>query len=826
MAPFRDLHYTLRIEPNLDSFTFRGDLNLELTADAPLGEVVLNALELQIRSCVLEDASGAVPLNWKTEVDREVLLLEPEREVEGTLQISVRYEGAINDRMAGFYRSAVRSEDAVEWIAISQFQESDARRAFPCFDHPAAKGTFDIEMVVNAHLTAVSNMPIGEATVMENGKRRFRFETTPAMSTYLVFLGVGRFEVLADPEDSRVRLITPPARSRYGDLGLSFGKMSLAFCENYFQIPYPLGKLDLLSVPDFAFGAMENWGAITFRENLLLDEPATTSKSGRARICEIIAHEITHQWFGNLVTPADWSYLWLNESFATYFGFGIVDHYYPDWGTWDQFMLGHAQSAMDRDGLLETFPMEIPGGEHVVINSSTAPLIYSKGAGILRQIHGYIGEERFRAGLNRYLSNHAYSNAESGDFWTAFDSVSGMPVSDIMKKWVEQKGFPLVTAHREGHRLRLTQERFTYLSQESRTCWPIPATLRLFGADGTARDRFLLFTNREATVEIGDATAWELNPDRTGFYRVRYADPENLEVLGEMARDGALSERDRWGLQADLFALVLAGKAALSDYLGFAGYLKEDTAFLPAAGLEGSLFQIFLTVTSGSRRAAESLGLEMCEHVIDAIGRYPIPEEPHVIASMREQIIWHGAIYGSETISGFAFERFEELMTGKSVPPDILQSVLKVGALQGGGKAFQWLRGRLETTASEHERLALLQAMGSAREAGVLRKSFDYVLDHVPDRNRFVPLVAMAANPHGAPVLWEAFLASQERFDAFHPLLYERVLGAIITGCGLEFPDAVKDFSERHLEAKDLAKDVIRLSLERLEILLRLRSRA
>ncbi len=826
MVPFKDLHYTLRIEPDLDRFTFRGDLYLELTADAPAREVVLNALQLRIQSCRLKDASGEVPLSWRTEADREVLLLQPDRAVEGKLRVAVQYEGVINDRMAGFYRSAVRSGDKIQWIAITQFQERDARRAFPCFDHPAAKGTFDIEMVVDADLTAVSNTPVREAPVLEDGKKRVCFETTPVMSTYLVFFGVGRFETLTNPEDPRIRLVTPPDRSRYGDLGLLFGGKSLTFCEHYFEIPYPLGKLDLLSVPDFAFGAMENWGAITFRENLLLDDPVTTSKASRARICEVIAHEITHQWFGNLVTPADWSYLWLNESFATYFGFGIVDHYHPGWGTWERFVLGQTRSAMDRDALLETFPMEIPGGEHVVINSSTAPLIYSKGASILRQIHSHIGEERFRDGLNQYLSNHAYSNAKSSDFWAAFDSVSGMPVSGIMKQWVEQKGFPLVTVHREGRRLLLTQERFTYLFQEDQTCWPIPVTVRLFDADGTGTDRSLLFTDPETTLEIGDATAWKLNPNQTGFYRVRYVDSENLEVLGQMVRDGALSERDRWGLQEDLFALVLADKATLSDFLGFAGYLEGDTAFLPAAGLEENLFRTFQTVTSDRQREVKSIGQRMCERILDAVGRYPVSEEPHTVASMREQILWHGALYGSESLLGFAFERFEEVISGKPVSPEMLQSVLRVGALHGGAKASRWLRNRFETTDSEHERLALLQAMGSAREAEVLRESFDYVLDHVPDRNRFVPLVAMAANPYGAKVLWEAFLASQERFDEFHPLLYERVLVAIITGCGLEFPDDVKGFFERHLDAKDLARDVIRLSLERLEILLRLRAQA
>ncbi len=262
---------------------------------------------------------------------------------------------------------------------------------------------------------AISNGAIEEEAPLDNGKKRITFEQTPKMSTYLVFFGVGEFEFTLDTEDPRVRVATLPGMKPYATFGLEFGRKSLAFSEAYYGVPYPLPKMDLIAIPDFAFGAMENWGAITFRENLLLHYPEITSKSGEERICEVIAHEIAHQWFGNLVTPADWKYLWLNESFATYFGYGIVDHYYPQWETWQQFLWGSTGSAMARDALLENFAIEIPGGDHVVINVSTAPIIYSKGGSILRQVEGYIGAENFQKGLQDYLKTFEYDNAASQD---------------------------------------------------------------------------------------------------------------------------------------------------------------------------------------------------------------------------------------------------------------------------------------------------------------------------------------------------------------------------------------------------------------------------
>jgi tricorn protease interacting factor F2/3 len=300
-------------------------------------------------------------------------------------------------------------------MAVTQFEESDARRAFPCMDHPARKATFDITIDIDPNLVAISNGAVKDQELLDNGKLRVTFEQTPKMSTYLVFFGVGEFEFIHDEKDDRVRVATLQGMQKFAHFGAELGRKSLEFSESYYGIAYPLPKMDLIAIPDFAFGAMENWGAITFRENLLLHYPEVTSKSGEERIFEVIAHEIAHQWFGNLVTPSDWRYLWLNESFATFFGFGVVDHYCPQWDTWQQFLYSQTGSALTRDALHETFAIEIPGGEHVVINASTAPIIYNKGGSILRQIQGYIGDDNFRKGLQHYLKTYAYGCAASKD---------------------------------------------------------------------------------------------------------------------------------------------------------------------------------------------------------------------------------------------------------------------------------------------------------------------------------------------------------------------------------------------------------------------------
>ena len=818
MSDLSDIHYALQIEPHLEKFSFDGRLQLTMTPTGPLEMLHLNAIELEIMHCTAMQGDAPVQTEFTLDPENEALKVRLAPAVSEPFTLDIGFRGLINDRMAGFYRSGYQWNDKAHFMAVTQFQESDARRAFPCFDHPRHKATFDIEMTVDDELTAISNGAVREELPLEGHKKRVRFERTPRMSTYLLFFGVGRFESVQDAEDKRVRLLTPPGGTQYGDMGLVCGRQSLQFCESYFDIPYPLTKMDLISIPDFAFGAMENWGAVTFRENLLLDYPGITSKAGQERIFEVVAHEITHQWFGNLVTPSDWRYLWLNESFATYFGFGIVDHYRPDWEIWSQFILSQTDAALRRDGLQETIPIEIPGGEHLVINTSTAPIIYSKGGSVLRQIRGFIGDDAFQRGLRDYLRRHAYGCADSLQFWKAFESVSDQPVSEIMRAWVEQPGHPLVRAHRDGQTLTLSQERFTYLPGDFQGCWPIPLTMRLFDPDGSERRLRLLMREKTMVVDIGAAQAVKINDGQAGFYRVCYEDSADLTALGRRVRDKRLSPEDRWGLQNDLFARVQAGDVAFQVYLAFLEWYADEDAFLPLVSTDGHLRHSHLIGDAAIREEAAAAGRQIAERVLTSIGWSPAPEEAHATAAMRDQLLWHAVLYGSEAAQDFTNSAFQRLMAGDAVHPDILKAILQSGALLHNARALEWMRHRLDHTTSEHERLTIMAAMGCFRDAATLAAARDYVLDHVPDRNRFMPLVAMAANPHAVPDLWAWFVDTQDRFKDFHPLLFERVIAAVVPVAGLVDPNAVRSFMARYVEAVPQARDVVSLSLEKLEI--------
>ena len=818
------INYKIHLEPDLQTFKFFGSAEVLLETAMPVSKITLRALELAIWSCKVRVGGEFKECRFCVDPDAEemTVLLPDEMTAEITLKID--YMGYINDRMAGFYRSRYTSQGKDKYIAVTQFQESNARMAFPCLDHPVKKATFDIEMIVDEKSVAISNAPIDEERELGGGKKLVRFQQTPEMSTYLVFFSVGEYEFLEDPGDVLVRVAAMPEMIQYARFGLEFGRKSLELCENLYGIRYPLRKLDLIAIPDFAFGAMENWGAITFRENLLLHYPDITSRAGEERICEIIAHEIVHQWFGNLVTPSDWKYLWLNESFATYFGYAILDHYYPEWDMWDQFLNGQMDNALERDALHETVPIEIPGREHVAINVSTAPIIYNKGASIMRQVKAYMGNDSFALGLRNYLTKNEYGCTASHQLWESFEEVSKEAVTGMMKSWIEQPGYPLVQVERKGNQVILTQRRFTYLPNESRQEWVIPVNIRIFTGDGDTKSITTVLNGGQTCIDIGEkAAAYKVNDRQTGFYRVKYNDRDVFLELGKRVLNNELPPEDRWGLQNDLYALVRSGDASIDDYLGFLSNYASEHAFLPLMSIANNLFHAYMVMKGAKKAKVASLGKSFFEKVLARIGYEPGQDEKHTISVLRDQIMLHTVIYGSGEVKRFALAGFSTLMTGQAIHPDIMKSVMQIGALNGDDEAYGWLIKRLDSSESEHERMNILMALGSFSERGLIEKAQQYILDSVPDRNKFVPIVAMVSNPHAVPYMWDWYRLNVDMLEQFHPLHYERVIAAIIPVCGIGREEEVKTFFEGYMSQKEMAGDAIRMSLERLEINSRMR---
>ncbi|MFW5995366.1 MAG: M1 family metallopeptidase, partial [Spirochaetia bacterium] len=462
MYSFQPHHYRLHFEPDFETSTFRGHTILTGACSEKCDSITLDAGELSIHSIVLNDAGTggeALSLEYSADEAHQSLTIMLPHTCASMISLSIDYSGRIRDDLVGLYRATFTDAGRTRVMAITQFEEIDARRVFPCVDRPDAKARFDIEYRLPNGVEGIANTPIIDDRAVESSdakgnKHLVRFETTPVMSTYLLFFGMGPFEFEVD-HDWRIpiRVAARPGQARYGREAIRWTQEALRFGEEYTGIAFPIRKMDLIACPDFAFGARENYGAITFRENRLLIYPGRTPASEFERICQITNHEVAHMWFGNLVTPRDWSYIWLNEAFATYFGYVITDTFHPEFEGLDHFIASQMDVALSRDGLQSTVPVEFPDGRELEFSPATTPIIYRKAGCILRMMRLYLGDcgiaeasdgdatvcaeggpdcgeapsssegdanAPFRAGVRAFLNDYRESSADTDGFLASF----------------------------------------------------------------------------------------------------------------------------------------------------------------------------------------------------------------------------------------------------------------------------------------------------------------------------------------------------------------------------------------------------------------------
>jgi aminopeptidase N len=458
-----------------------------------------------------------------------------------------------------------------------------------------------------------------------------------------------------------------------------------------------------------------------------------------------------------------------------------------------------------------------------VINASTAPIIYNKGGSVLEQIEAYLGKDEFKKGIKQFLKDHGYGCAASRHLWEAFETASERPVTSIMKSWIEQPGFPLLDVDRNGGRLTIRQRRFTFLPNESGQVWLAPVSVRLYDTSGGSRTITRLIDSESTDIDLDKGTvAYKVNADQKGFYRVRYRDRANLDELGKRLKQ--MPTRDRWGLQNDLYALVKGAEAEMDEYLAFLLYYENEDSFLPLTSISDNLHHAWLVMEGQEREKIASAGRSLFERAINNIGLEPRPGERHATSILRDHILWRAALFSSKMAENFGVGRFESLMRGAPVHQDILRAVMQIGAIHGCAGAFEWFDTRFETSRSEHERMNILAAIGSFRDSSDIQKALDYILDKVPLRNRFIPVASMAGNSHAIGSLWQWYVSNLEALEQLHPLHYERIIAAIIPMAGLGRERSVTDFFDEYIKQKDTARDVIRLSLEKLKVNSRMRA--
>ncbi len=555
--------YDVTLEPDLDSATFAGTVTIDVNADETTGELVLNAIELDIVSCSLDGEST----DFRLDEDSERLFITPTGGVgAGEHQLTIVFNGILNDQLRGWYRSTYRDADGNECvIATTQMQATDCRRGFPCWDEPDFKAVFAITLVIDPELMAVSNGSEAERRTRSDGKVAIRFKDTMIMSTYLVAFVVGPLEATpwVDVDGIPIRIVHVPGKGGLTEFGLEVATFSLRWFQNYYGIPYPSDKVDLLALPDFAAGAMENLGCITFRENLLLVDPSTATQNERELVADVVAHELAHMWFGDLVTMGWWNGIWLNEAFATFMEIAACDAFRPSWERWTTFGLERS-AAFETDSLSSTRSVEYPVLSPADCEGMFDVLTYQKGGALLRMLEQYLGVERFRKGVSHYLRTHAYGNTDTSDLWDAIEHTSGEPVRQIMDSWIWQPGYPLVSVRVDGDQLVLGQRRFTFDAEDqSAALWSIPVAVRQGPMTGSTTASVLL-TGDETRVAY-DGGPVIINAGGHGFYRVDYADDLRALLTREVVSE--MSTLERYNVVDDAWNAVVGGAMAATEFL-------------------------------------------------------------------------------------------------------------------------------------------------------------------------------------------------------------------------------------------------------------------
>ncbi len=691
--------YRIFLTPDIEAASFSGRVEIDVDVLEPVRAITLHAknLDLGEASLTREGASlrSTAPRHEST---YETATFEFSEDVPvGSATLQIAYTGVLSDQLSGFYRSTFTdAQGTSHTIATTQFEHSDARQAFPCFDEPSFKATFQVTLTV-PHQHAVYSNTREQSTVDEgNGQKTVTFAPTMKMSSYLVAFVIGPFEQTeaVDVLGTPLRVIYPIGKGHLVELALESGRFALEFFSTYFDIPYPGDKLDMIAIPDFAFGAMENLGCITYRESALLVDARSASHVERQRVAEVVAHEIAHMWFGDLVTMEWWEGIWLNEAFATFMEVLCINAFRPQWGMWVDFGI-QRDLALQIDGLHTTRPIEY----EVISPDDTRGmfdlLTYEKGGSVLRMLEQYLGEAVFRDGIRHYLRTHSYANTVTTDLWDALESVSGQPVRAMMNTWILQGGHPLVSLAGDA----LSQEPFAYGESTGESAigqhWIVPVLTRSLGSAST--NRHLL---GDESLRVTDPAPVVVNAGGSGVFRTRYDSAELVELTGHL---GELDELERATLVADTWALLFSGRATWADFLAVARGMGEQNEPAPWTSITTGLDMVDRALDDQQRPQLVNIVRELLGPQMARLGWEPSETEDERTGQLRGIILGAlGTLGADEAVRAEARRRFE----AGPLDGDLARAILRVVAHEGrsGDYAFFLERRRHAATPQEEQR--------------------------------------------------------------------------------------------------------------------------
>lgn len=709
--------YDLSFDVDMKNFRFKCVEKIRISLLRSSNNIVLNSKKLSINKVKLEKNGETIFPRFSSNDKDETLSIDLDKKIKGNWNLFIEFKGNLSEDLKGFYLSKYNHKGKDKYLATTQFEAPYARKTFPCFDEPGKKAEFLVSISTDKNLETISNMPIISEEIKGN-KKLVKFERTPLMSTYLLYMGVGEFEYFESDYENRIkiRIVTTSGKKSQGKFALDITKKVLKYFEDYTGIDYPLPKLDMIAIPDFAATAMENWGAIIFREIALLTSKNSSFRVKR-RIAMVIAHELWHMWSGNLVTMKWWNDLWLNESFANYMAFKALDYYFPEWNIWEYYLEEETLGALDADSLKTTHPISVDVKSPNEIEELFDEISYGKGGSVLRMIDSFLGEETFRKGVSFYLDKFKYSNAEADDFWICLSKFSKENIREIARSWINQPGYPLLKVESRGNNLVIEQEAFqdSFRGQK----WLIPLTIRSGGKVKT-----VLITKRRQKIKINSKN-FKLNYNQTGFFRVEYS-RRDLRNIKKLVGDRKISSIDLFGICNDLFYLALYGRISIDHYIEFIKICNDEKDYLVLAEIHRSLHKIdrifsnlnnWNVISGRLNKQFEGVFLRSFSN----LGWVPKKQETINETLLRPITISNLSLLKNEKIIKEGEKKFN------SFHKDIRSAGYGLIASNGGESEYEKMLEKYRKEKDVEKKRDLLISLYRFEDLGLLKKSLDFI---------------------------------------------------------------------------------------------------
>lgn len=762
----KPLHYDLTFHPDFETFKFKGKAVIDLKIqDSSVHYVELNTLELfDFEATVGKDHVKPLKIESIKETQRTRFHFPAElfTSTDDVLRLNVNYNGILNDNMAGFYRS--KYKDALtgeeKYMVSTQFEATDARRAFPCFDEPNLKAKFTITLISDKKFVQLSNMDVA-SEVIENDLKTTKFNTTPLMSTYLVAFVIGEFVGVPSKYEYRIPVTTwtIPGTEKSAQYSADFTAKCLEFFEKTFDIKYPLPKMDSALIKEFSAGAMENYGLITYRDTALMLDLENSTLDEQIRVSEVVAHEVSHQWFGNLATMDWWSCLYLNESGATFWSWFCCNHFKPEWKVWEHFVTDSLQAALTLDGLRSSHQVEVDVNKADEINQIFDAISYSKGGSLLRMMANWLGEETFVQGVANYLREFSYKNAVTEDLWNHLGKQSGKPVPEIMSVWTKKVGYPIVTVEESGDKtLKLTQHRFLKTGdvkpEDDTTIYPIIPFLKT-AADKIDKDTVLY--ERENTLEIPNSDFYKINGNQAGFFLTCYPESRYAK-LGTQAH--LLSVEDRAGLIGELESISAAGHTSTSNFLGLLRNWKSESSPAVWGQMLSSLAAVktaWLFEDDKTTTALRKFTADLISDKLNELGWEIKESDDFELKSLKISLFSSSVNAKVDKYIQIGLDQFAKYAQGDSSAIDPLHKDIVFNAVAVDGKAENFDKLLAIYKKNDKDKINALKALSRFENDEIIPKIISFLLDEsvIAPQDIYIPMANMRTSKKGVLALWD-----------------------------------------------------------------------